>query len=93
MTDTTKIPDYPFGGRAFVWARPKNGKWSDFDGTNGLGDDPHDFRPCKVSGHDTGQRISVAGSAYGYYVDEFEIVGPCVLPEDMVPAPADGPGR
>lgn len=81
MTDTNlTIPDYPFGGHAFVWARPKDEKWSEVDRTNGLGDGEHEFRPCMVVGQDTGRRIMVLGSQYAHEVGRFEIAGACTMP-------------
>jgi len=92
MTDsTTNIPDYPLGGHAFVWARPKDKNWDKFDGTNGLGDGPREFRPCMVVGDDTGQRIRVLGSQYGYGLDEFEIAGECKPPAELEQTRDEGP--
>jgi len=93
-TNTANIPAYPFGGHAFVWARPKDKDWQKFDGTNGLGDGPREFRPCKVSGQDNGRRIMVLGSQYAHELDGFEIAGPCIMPESLrpkPPAPAKAP--
>jgi len=91
MTDTAVIPEYEWGGHAFVWARPKGENWKEYDHTNGLGDGPREFRPCMVSGKDAGQSIRVLGSQYSYPLSEFEIAGECKPPVDLEQAREEGP--
>lgn len=86
MNDIPTIPEYDFAGHAFVWARPRDRNWDKIDGTNGLGSGPREFRPCMVKGHDTGRRIFVLCSQYGYPMDEFEIAGECKPPVELAPA-------
>lgn len=72
-------PDYnnalreiPYGEHLFVMARPVKGDWKDFNFST-MRQGRHEFRPCMIQGHESGQRIYVIGSQYAYELSQFEI--------------------
>lgn len=63
---------FPYGHHIFVLARPLDRDWSSIDGST-MRSGTEEWRPMRVSGHGTGQRLCAIGSPYAYQMDEFEI--------------------
>lgn len=67
--------EFEYGGHVFVWARPRQKPWGHYDGTtSSLKHQEFEFRPCMLSGHDSGRNLRVIGSTYSYDVKDFDIV-------------------
>jgi hypothetical protein len=67
--------EFEYGGHVFVWARPRHKPWRHYDGTtSSLKHQEFEFRPCMLSGHDSGRRLVIIGSTYSHQIADFEIV-------------------
>jgi hypothetical protein len=78
--------EIPFGEHIFVLARPRTKDWSTIDGTT-MRVGNAEWRPCKISGHNDGQRLYIIGSQYAFDLDHFEIGR--VLTQELAPAAPD----
>lgn len=67
-----QVRDIPYASHQFVMARPVKGDWSEYDGST-MRQGREEFRPVMISGVESGQRIFVIGSSYGYDITKFEI--------------------
>ena len=73
-----------FSKHIFVWARPRAGDWSHYDGsTTRQGNE--EFRPVLVWGHNEDQSVMVHGSASAYTPEEFQFGGVVVALGDREP--------
>jgi hypothetical protein len=73
--------EFEYGGHVFVWARPKHKEWRHYDGTtSSLKHQDFEFRPCMLSGHDSGRNLRIIGCQYSYNVNDFEIVEDATRP-------------
>lgn len=73
-TEDPATREFEYGGHVFVWARPRHKPWRHYDGTTGsLTHQDYEFRPCSLTGHDSGRSLRVIGSAYSHSIDDFEI--------------------
>jgi hypothetical protein len=67
--------DFEYGGHVFVWARPRTKPWRHFDGTTrSLKHQDFEFRPCMLTGHESGRNLRIIGAQYSFSLDDFEIV-------------------